>query len=132
MQLAPLICVYDVEASSRWYQRLLGCRSGHGGAKYERLVSNGRLILQLHDWYEEHRHGALGDPELRPYGNGVLLWFELEDYEAAALRAADMQVEIVKPSHLSENENWELWLHDPDGYTVVLTSPLPDQANNSA
>ena len=52
MQFAPLICVYDVEASSRWYQRLLGCRSGHGGTKYERLVSNGRLILQLHDWYE--------------------------------------------------------------------------------
>ena len=23
----PLICVTDVEASSRWYQRLLGCRS---------------------------------------------------------------------------------------------------------
>ena len=43
-----------------------------------------------------------------------------------------MQVEIVKPSHLSENANWELWLHDPDGYAVVLTSPLPDQANNSA
>lgn len=31
MQLAPLICVQDVPASSRWHQRLLGARGGHGG-----------------------------------------------------------------------------------------------------
>jgi extradiol dioxygenase family protein len=131
MQLAPLICVHDVVSSSRWYQRLLGCQSGHGGTNYERLNSKGRLILQLHNWYEEHQHGPLGNPQLRPYGNGVLLWFELEDYEAAVQRAAEMQVGIAKPSHLSENGNWELWLHDPDGYMIVLTSPLPDQANGA-
>jgi predicted enzyme related to lactoylglutathione lyase len=125
MQLAPLICVRDVESSSRWYQRLIGCESGHGGTKYERLNVQGRLILQLHDWDEEHQHGRLGDPESRPYGNGVLLWFELEDYEPAVERAAAMHVEVIKPSHLSENENWEFWLRDPDGYMVVLTSPLP-------
>jgi len=125
MQLAPLICVRDVESSSRWYQRLLGCESGHGGSEYERLNSDGRLILQLHNWEVEHQHGPLGDPELRPYGNGVLLWFELEDYEAAVQRAAALNVEIVEPSHRSENLNWELWLRDPDGYMVVLTSLLP-------
>jgi predicted enzyme related to lactoylglutathione lyase len=124
VQLAPLICVRDVESSSRWYQRLLGCESGHGGIEYERLNSNGRLILQLHNWDVEHQHGRLGDPELRPYGNGVLLWFELEDYEAAARRAEEMNVEVVKPSHRSENLNWEFWLRDPDGYMIVLTSPL--------
>lgn len=124
MQLAPLICVRDVESSSRWYQQLLGCQSGHGGSHYERLNANGRLILQLHDWDVEHHHGRLGDPD-RPHGNGVLLWFELDDYEAAAQRAESMNVEIVRPGQLSENGNWELWLRDPDGYAVVLTSPLP-------
>jgi hypothetical protein len=59
MQLAPLICVRDVESSSRWYQRLLGCESGHGGSEYERLNSDGRLILQLHNWEVEHQHGRL-------------------------------------------------------------------------
>ena len=125
MQLSPLICVHDVEASSRWYQRLLGCESGHGGKEYERLNSNGRLVLQLHQWEIEHHHGHLGDPQLRPYGNGVLLWFELEDFEAAVRRAAGMNVEVVKPSHRSENGNFEFWLRDPDGYVLVLTSPLP-------
>lgn len=86
MQLAPLICVRDVEAASRWYQRLLGCESGHGGSHYERLNAAGRLILQLHDWNIVHHHGPLGEPDL-PHGNGVLLWFELGDYEAAVQRA---------------------------------------------
>jgi len=43
MQLAPLICVRDVESSGRWYQRLLGCESGHVGREYERLNEDGRL-----------------------------------------------------------------------------------------
>src|SRR5206468_4954131 len=78
MRPQPLICVTDVEASSRWYQRLLGCRSAHGGAEYERLVSNGRLVLQLHRWDVVHDHGPIGDQNLA-HGNGVLLWFELDD-----------------------------------------------------
>jgi hypothetical protein len=38
MRLQPLIAVTDFEASSRWYQRLLGCRSSHGGVEYEPLL----------------------------------------------------------------------------------------------
>lgn len=125
MQLAPLICVSDVESSSRWYQRLLGCRSGHGGDEYERLDFGNRLILQLHRWDTHHDHGPIGDVDDRPYGNGVLLWFELEDFEAAAGRALEMKAEIIRPARLSENGNHELWLRDPDGYGLVLTSPLP-------
>ena len=125
LQLAPLICVHDVQASSAWYQQLLGCTSGHGGNEYERLVAGGQLVLQLHRWDVGHQHGPLGDPTLRPYGNGVLFWFELDDFEAAVRRALDLKVETLKERYLSENGNWEYWLRDPDGYTVVLTSPLP-------
>ena len=123
MQLQPLICVRDVEASSRWYQRLLGCQSAHGGPEYERLVSHGRLILQLHRWDVEHHHGRIGDPNIKPYGNGVLLWFELDDFDAAVARAEEMKAEIIKPRHRSENAHWECWLRDPEGYTIVLASP---------
>jgi hypothetical protein len=57
MRPQPLICVSDVEASSRWYQRLLNCQSAHGGPNYERLVVSGKLVLQLHSWDVEHHHG---------------------------------------------------------------------------
>jgi catechol 2,3-dioxygenase-like lactoylglutathione lyase family enzyme len=125
----PLIAVTDVEASSRWYQRLLGCTSAHGGPEYERLVAGGRLVLQLHRFEVEHHHGPIGDPADRPYGNGVLLWFEVDDFDAAAARAAALGVEVVLPKHRNPPDgnggpnHWELWLRDPDGYAVVLASP---------
>ena len=72
MRPQPLIAVTDVEVSSQWYQRLLACQSAHGGAKYERLVSNGQLILQLHSFEVEHHHGPIGDRDVQPYGNGRL------------------------------------------------------------
>ena len=125
----PLIAVTDVEASSRWYQRLLGCESAHGGPEYERLVSNGELILQLHNWHVEDHHGLVGDPDAKPYGNGVLLWFETDDFDAAIARATDMGAEVVKPPHRNPPSgdggpnHRECWFRDLDGYVVVLASP---------
>lgn len=128
MRPQPLICVRDVEASSRWYQQLLRCESDHGGPNYERLVSNHRLILQLHHWDVEHHHGAIGDRNL-PAGNGVLLWFEVDDFDAAVARAEKLNAQVVLPRHRNPPDSdggpnhWEIWLRDPDGYTVVLASP---------
>src|SRR5580698_2197162 len=82
MRPQPLIAVTDVEASSRWYQRLLGCQSEHGGPVYERLVFNGQLVLQLHSFESDHDHGPIGDRHDKPYGNGLLLWFEVDDFDA--------------------------------------------------
>jgi catechol 2,3-dioxygenase-like lactoylglutathione lyase family enzyme len=128
MHPQPLICVRDVEASSRWYQHLLGCQSAHGGPNYERLERDGRLILQLHRWEVAHHHGPIGDPSL-PAGNGVLLWFEVADFDAAAARVPELQPEVVLPRHRNPPDgdggpnHWEIWLRDLDGYTVVLASP---------
>ena len=129
MRPQPLIAVTDVEASSRCYQRLLGCQSAHGGAEYERLVSTGALIVQLHRFEVEHDHGPIGSPDDTPYGNGVLLWFEIDDFDAAIARVAELKAEIIQPRHRNPPDgnggpnHWECWLRDPDGYTVVLASP---------
>jgi len=129
MRPQPLICVNDVEASSRWYQQLLNCESAHGGSNYERLVSAGRLVLQLHRWDVEDHHGPIGNPRLRPPGNGVLLWFEVDAFDAAVSRAAALNAEVVLPRHRNPPDgeggpnHWEIWLRDPDGYQVVLASP---------
>jgi catechol 2,3-dioxygenase-like lactoylglutathione lyase family enzyme len=129
MRPQPLIAVTDVEASSRWYQRLLGCKSDHGGPNYERLVSNGKLILQLHRFELAHHHGAIGDPNDKPYGNGVLLWFEIDDFDAAMSRVEELKASVVLPRHRNPPDgdggpnHWECWLRDPDGYIVVIASP---------
>jgi catechol 2,3-dioxygenase-like lactoylglutathione lyase family enzyme len=126
----PLIAVGDVEASSRWYQRLLGCESAHGGPEYERLVSGDQLILQLHKWEVEHHHGPIGNPDVKPYGNGVLLWFETDDFDSAVDRANELGAEVIREPHRNPPPGQpggpahrEIWLKDPDGYAVVLASP---------
>jgi catechol 2,3-dioxygenase-like lactoylglutathione lyase family enzyme len=129
MHVQPLIAVTDVEASSRWYQRLLGVRSNHGGRAYEQLVSGGELVLQLHSFQVEHHHGPIADPHDKPYGNGVLLWFEVDDFDEVVERATEMGVEMVLPKHRNPPDgdggpnHWECWMRDPDGYLVVVASP---------
>lgn len=129
MRPQPLIAVTDVEASSRWYQHLLGCRSDHGGKEYERLVSDGRLVLQLHSFDVDHDHGPIGNRDDKPYGNGVLLWFELDDFDAALQRSVELGAQVVLPRHRNPPDgkggpnHWECWLRDPDGYIVVIASP---------
>lgn len=128
MQPQPLIAVRDVEASSRWYQRLLGAESAHGGREYERLTVNGQLVLQLHDWHA-HGHAHLGNPASQPYGNGVLLWFQTDDFDAAVARARSLGAAILEEPHLNPNANqYECWLRDPNGYVVVLAGAPGDLA----
>jgi catechol 2,3-dioxygenase-like lactoylglutathione lyase family enzyme len=128
MRPQPLIAVTDVEASSLWYRSLLGCQSGHGGSAYEQLLHNGQIVLQLHSFEVEHDHGRIGDRDDKPYGNGLLLWFEVEDFDAIVQRASEMKVELVLPRHRNPADgdggpnHWECWMRDPDGYVVVVAS----------
>lgn len=144
MRAQPLIVCRDVDASSRFYQRLLGCASGHGDAEgrhsqgeYERLVDprlhhsrwgTDGLVLQLHAWDEDHHHGPMGDPTL-PIGNGVLLWFEVDDFNAVVARARELGARVIRDVHVNPNAGHrELWIADLDGYTVVVASPDGDPA----
>ena len=130
MRAQPLIAVQDVEASTRWYQRLLGCESTHGGTEYERLTADNEVILQIHDWGTDDDHANLGDPNAGNNGNGVLLWFEIDDFDDAITRVEELQAEIVLKPHRNPARgdpggpaNRQCWIRDLDGYTVVLASP---------
>jgi extradiol dioxygenase family protein len=120
MQAQPLIVVHDVQASSRWYQAVLGLKSSHGGSEYERLTFKDKLVMQIHRW-DAHEHPHLGDPKVQPYGNGVLLWFQTDDFDAAVERATAHRVKILEPPKVNTNANHrEIWLSDPSGYVVVV------------
>jgi predicted enzyme related to lactoylglutathione lyase len=129
-QPQPMIAVRDVEASSRWYQQLLGLQSDHGGPEYERLLAGGVLVLQLHHRDVGHHHGPIGDPG-GAAGNGVLLWFgEVADFDGVVERAGQLDAPVVLPPHRNPPEGGgngpghrEVWIADPDGYTVVVASP---------
>ncbi|MGF1475047.1 MAG: VOC family protein [Geminicoccaceae bacterium] len=94
----------------------------HGNV-YNRLFHGHDLILQLHGWDEEG-HPNLVDRFKGPPGHGVLLWFQVSDFDDAVGRARALGAEIVQePAVNPESGDREIWLRDPDGYTVVLSHP---------
>jgi catechol 2,3-dioxygenase-like lactoylglutathione lyase family enzyme len=121
-----MIAVSDVEASSRWYRRLLGCTSGHGGPEYERVMAGDEFVLQLHDW-NVHEHRYLGDESSRPYGNGVVLWFQVDDFDDAVGRVRELGAEVLEGPQVNPRANHrECWLRDPDGYVIVVAGAPGD------
>ncbi len=121
----PLIAVRDVRASSRWYQTLLGLQSlpDHPHRLvYDRLMSGDTLLLQLHSWDDEEHPNLMGRDKA-PVGHGVLLWFEVDDFDAAVERARKLRATVLEEPHVNPApQHREMWLRDPDGYCVVLAS----------
>jgi predicted enzyme related to lactoylglutathione lyase len=69
----------------------------------------------------------MGDPESRPYGNGVLLWFHTDDFDEAVERAASISAHVLEgPRENTNASHREIWLRDPDGYVVVIAGPYGD------
>jgi len=121
-----LIAVRDVRASSRWYTELLGADSlpeHEHRDHYDRISCAGQLILQLHAWDVED-HPNLVNPGAASPGHGVVLWFQVDDFDAAVERARGLAAEIVAEPHVNEKPmHREIWLRDADGYVVVVSSP---------
>ena len=121
----PLIAVRDVKASTQWYEQVLGAQrlgeSDHDHV-YQRLLHGGQLVLQLHSWDDED-HPNLTKPDKAPHGHGVLLWFEVDDFDAGVARVRAARAQIVEEPHINPNAHHrEIWVRDPDGYVVVLAS----------
>lgn len=126
VQAQPLIAVRNVRASSRWYAELLGADSlpehSHRDL-YDRILCSGQLVLQLHAWDEED-HPNLVNADAAPVGHGVLLWFQVDDFDLAVGRARGLGAEVVTEPHVNPApQHREMWLRDPDGYVVVIASP---------
>jgi predicted enzyme related to lactoylglutathione lyase len=124
----PLIAVRDVRASTRWYAELFGLThavSVHD-ALYQRMmtqdVDGERIVLQLHAWDEED-HPNLVDREKAPAGHGVLIWFEVDDFDAVVANARKLNAKILHGPERNENSGAiEVWVEDLDGYVVVAAS----------
>ncbi len=119
----PMIVLDDVEAGSRWFQAVLGLVSGHGGQEYEMLMDGDVRVAQLHKW-ATHDHPHLGDPTDASRGNGVLLWFNTDDFDAILARARAADATILDGPMVNPNsQQQELWLAGPEGYKVVISGP---------
>ena len=122
----PLIAVRDVRSSSRWYRQLLDGDSmpdHEHRDNYDRIFYKGEIVLQLHAW-DEDDHPNLVNADASRCGHGVLIWFEVADFDAAVARARSLGAQVVQePLFNPRPQHMEMWLRDADGYVVVLAGP---------
>jgi len=123
-----IIGVSDVPSSFKWYQSLFGqpeTRPGH--ADFGQILdSDGTVLLCVHQW-GAHEHPSLMSPDRVTPGNGLLLFFRVDDFDMSLKRARVLVARLDEEPHVNPNTRTEAFsLRDPDGYYVTsssLTSP---------
>lgn len=123
-----IIGVRDVAASFRWYQSLLGLPETPPAHDYfgQILDSDGTVLLCLHSW-GAHEHPTLAGPEHATPGNGLLLFFRVDDFDAALPRARALVERLEEEPNRNPNTGtMEFALRDPDGYYVMVSALTAD------
>lgn len=121
MKIDPIIAVKDVEESSKWYQAVFGCRSRHGGAEFDVLVSReDEIFLCLHKW-GAHEHPTMKNPAITA-GNGLILYFRLENMDQIRQNLKEMGHAVAVEIMLNPNSHKrEFSVIDPDGYYLTIS-----------
>jgi catechol 2,3-dioxygenase-like lactoylglutathione lyase family enzyme len=118
-----IIGVRDVTASFKWYQSLFGQPATWPSHDHFAQIADtdGTVLLSLHKW-GEHEHPSLTSPDVARPGNGLLLFFRVDDYDEALARARALVARFDEEPHVNPNtQTREFSLRDPDGYYVIIS-----------
>ncbi len=119
-----IIGVADVARSFRWYQSLFGQPETRPAHDYfgQILDTDGTVLLCLHLW-GDHEHPPLASPDNATPGNGLLLFFRVDDFDEALPRARALVAGLKEEPHVNPNTGTkEFALRDPDGYYVMVSA----------
>jgi catechol 2,3-dioxygenase-like lactoylglutathione lyase family enzyme len=128
-----IIGVRDVAGSFKWYQSLFGqpeTPPGHDDFG-QILDTDGTVLLCLHQW-GAHEHPSLMSPDEASPGNGLLLFFRVDDFDMSLKRARALVARFEEEPHLNPNtQTREFSLRDPDGYYVTISALRAPQRKGS-
>ena len=119
-----IIGVRDVASSCRWYQSLLGQPATPPAHEYWGQIcdTDGTVLLCLHQW-GAHDHPSLMSPDRALPGNGLLLFFRVDDFDRALPRARALVARLdQEPQVNPATGTREFALRDPDGYHVMVSA----------
>lgn len=119
-----IIAVRDVARSFDWYQCLLGLGEAKPAHDYwgQILDADGTVLLCLHEW-GAHDHPSLASAERAQPGNGLLLFFRVDDFDAALARARTLVERLEEEPQVNPaTKTPEFALRDPDGYYVMVSA----------
>jgi catechol 2,3-dioxygenase-like lactoylglutathione lyase family enzyme len=119
-----IIGVKDVAFSFKWYQSLFGQPETAPAHDYWGQIcdSDGTVLLCLHQW-GSHDHPSLTSPDKAQPGNGLLLFFRVDDFDMALPRARALVPRLDEEPHVNPATGTaEFALRDPDGYHVMVSA----------
>jgi catechol 2,3-dioxygenase-like lactoylglutathione lyase family enzyme len=119
-----IIGVGDVPRSFRWYQSLFSQpETSPAHPDFGQILdSDGTVLLCLHTW-GAHEHPSLMSPEHAPPGNGLLLFFRVDDFATVLQRARALVTRLEEEPHVNPNTGTnEFSLRDLDGYYVTISA----------
>ena len=119
-----IIGVSDVPVAVGWYQALFGQPPAAPAHNHfgQILDSDGTVLLCLHEW-DAHEHSSLKSPDHGTPGNGLLLFFRVDDFDLALQRARALVTRLEEEPHVNPNtQTKEFSLRDPDGYYVTISA----------
>lgn len=119
-----IIGVADVPSSVTWYQTLFGQPPAPPAHDYfgQIVDADGTVLLCLHGWGVED-HPPLMSPDNGTPGNGLLLFFLVDDFDFALQRARTLVPRLEEePNRNPNTQAKEFSLRDPDGYYVTISA----------
>ena len=119
-----ILGVADVARSLNWYQALFGQPKSPPAHDYfgQIMDADGTVLLCLHEW-GAHEHPTLSSPDVAQPGNGLLLFFRVDDFDDALKRARALVGHLEKePEENPATGTREFALRDPDGYYVMISA----------
>src|SRR5262245_10819504 len=122
--LWTIIGVANVARSVSWHQSLLGLPASKPAHDYfgQILDADQTALLCLHQW-GAHGHPTLVAPHRAAPGNGLLLFFRVDDFNQALRRARTLVAALEEEPSLNPNTgSAEFALRDPDGYYVMVSA----------
>jgi len=123
-RLWTIVGVADVARSYAWYRDLLGLPPSQPHHDYfgQLCDTDGTVLLCVHGW-GAHDHPTLASPQLATPGNGLLLFFRVDDFDAVLARARTSAPALEEEPHRNPSTGtMEFSLRDPDGYFVSISA----------
>ena len=122
-----IIGVANVPQSFKWYQSLLGLsETAPAHDDFGQIVDpDGTVLLCLHEW-GANEHPTLASPDYAEPGNGLLLFFRVDNFDVALPRARSLVSRLEEEPHVNPNTGTaEFSLRDPDGYYITISALNP-------
>ena len=108
-----IIGVADVPKSFKWYQSLLCLAEAVPAHDYfgRAVDSDGTVLLCLHEW-GAHEHPSLTSPHYATPGNGLLLFFRVDNFDVALPRGRSLVSGLEEGPHC-ESRQWDYGVFAP-------------------